>query len=374
MSRKITRSATRKLVTDEASNYNDNSDTSKASKKRAASRSSSTSKKKNKPQEKNQDLVSKKIRKATSAAKDTAKMPLLFTLDELLKVKLRARPSKRNRSPYVADTWFEEEEREVLTHVPNLNMGGKCVPESTLLVKPARDRKGVKVGPNAVNPKFGTPKCEMISQLLYVDETRWDPVHYPPVWVGAHPSLGERVAEALLNMNLLEQLPPIEKIQRQVTNPLGSQGMRSDFLITHTDGSQRVVEVKTVVDTDYKASTAPDDNRKCLFVSEVTPYRRTAIFPWGSSNQKGPDGEKVVSARAIHHVRQLTELGSRATVLFVVVRGDAQAFRPNHEACPSFAKYLRQARDKGVMVLAEQVSFSEDGTCRYRGSLPIVWP
>ena len=61
-------------------------------------------------------------------------------------------------------------------------------------------------------------------------------------------------------------------------------------------------------------------------------YSRAAIFPWGKSAQKGPDGEKVVSARAIKHVRELTAISSgerteeggerlSAAVLFVVVRG-----------------------------------------------------
>lgn len=32
------------------------------------------------------------------------------------------------------------------------------------------------------------------------------------------------------------------------------------------------------------------------------------IFPWGRAKQKGPDGEKVVSTRAIKHLRELTRI------------------------------------------------------------------
>ena len=38
----------------------------------------------------------------------------------------------------------------------------------------------------------------------------------------------------------------------------------------------------------------------------------------------------------------------RAAVMFVVIREDAVSFRPNHEACPSFARYLREASEAGV--------------------------
>jgi hypothetical protein len=125
---------------------------------------------------------------------------------------------------------------------------------------------------------------------------------------------------------------------------------------------------------------------KCRFVNTKTPYKRTAIFPWGNSNQKGPDGEKVVSARAIKHVQELTQISQGklhngqqydATVLFIIIRNDAKAFRPNHEACPSFRKYLQQAQQAGVQILAKQVRWGEGdaiGKCMDGPLLDIEWP
>ena len=222
------------------------------------------------------------------------------------------------------------------------------------------------------------------------------------VKVGAHPSLGERIAELWLRENLLP-LPSrdIDAVQAQVTNPCGAQGLRCDFLVTHrTDGQQRAVEVKTVVDTDYSTMALPppsDGNktqrrRRCIFTSDRQPYTRTALFPWGTSQQKGPDGEKVVSTRAIHHVRELTRIvkgecqdnfsgnnnhtAAAATLLLVVLRGDAQAFQPNAEACPSFARYLHDAHKAGVHVVAKRVSWNERGECwdDHDSVLPILWP
>lgn len=91
----------------------------------------------------------------------------------------------------------------------------------------------------------------------------------------------------------------------------------------------------------------------------------------------------MVSARAIKHVRELTRIVNDdtqqfdATVLFVVIRHDAKAFRPNIDACPSFTKYLKEAKNSGVQVLAKQVIWSEDddiGKCYEGDLLDIEWP
>ena len=64
----------------------------------------------------------------------------LFTLGggdathALVKAEVLRRPSQRNRSPYVAD--IRVAGREAICHVPSLDLGGKCVAGSTILVKP----------------------------------------------------------------------------------------------------------------------------------------------------------------------------------------------------------------------------------------------
>jgi len=186
-------------------------------------------------------------------------------------------------------------------------------------------------------------------------------------------------------------LGPVQNVRSQVSVVEGS---RADFVLEHGDGSvPTVLEVKMVLDTDHDracdARRDPLRSSKVRFYSELQPYQRAAIFPWGNAAQKGPDGEQVVSARAIKHVDELAGLARgalasgmgangaagpmRAAILFVVVREDAALFRPNHEACPSFAKHLREARDAGVLVLAQRVRFGNDGRAESLGPLPICW-
>jgi len=259
-----------------------------------------------------------------------------------------------------------------------------------MLVRPQRDKKGNLLGPNAVSPKYGTPKCEFVAQLLLVDESNLS-AKYVPTWVGAHPSLGEKLVEKMLNKRLLNDALPIKptQFQSQVTLKLkNGSTMKPDFVLEqHGTKRKRLLEIKTVVDTDYCAQWPLPERTKCVFTSSDANYSRTAIFPWGQSNQKGPDGEKVVSARAIKHVRELTKLLGEydATVLFVVIRNDAAQFRPNFEACPSFAKYLREAADAGVQILVKRVRWEvlarggdEDSvvgaSCYNSDWLDIIWP
>ena len=156
-------------------------------------------------------------------------------------------------------------------------------------MRPARDQKGNFVGKDAVSPKYGTPKCEFIAELLYVDELGYD-----LTWVGAHPKLGEKIAEEFIKKNLL-LLPEVKSYKREVANPGGSD-MRADFVIKHVDDSlkPRVLEVKTVVDTDYSKFIDMPNNNKVLYTSDKVPYQRAAIFPWGqSSRQKGQDEKRL---------------------------------------------------------------------------------
>ena len=153
------------------------------------------------------------------------------------------------------------------------------------------------------------------------------------------------------------------EIRREVTGPRG-QDMRADFVVGGS-GKDCVLEVKTVVDASVDSGVAAEE--------ESGPA--AALFPWGKQNQKGPDGEKVVSARAIKHVDALAEISrsgdGAAAVLFVAVR-DCAVFKPNAEACPSFAAHLRAASRAGVAVLARKLRWDvADGVARAYDAGPV---
>ena len=280
-----------------------------------------------------------------------------FPDEDMVSCVLLQRPSAKNKSPYVADIILDGEDRIAIAHVPSLNLGGKCVNGTKCLMKYSRKTTGKKerVGSNEVSKKYGTPKCEFSSCL----------VNHKNTWIAAHPKIGEDIACNLLKKGstyLPVHSSKISECKREVSGVAGTD-MRTDFLLSHEDGTYSIVEVKTVVDSDN------DEN--------IPTYTKTntnaAIFPWGKKNQKW-NGEKVVSARAIKHVSELTEIATgakkdekyptiRACVLFIVVRNDCDYFRPHKEACNVFSRVLENAYNNGVNIIVQKVGwkYSEDG-------------
>ena len=153
--------------------------------------------------------------------------------------------------------------------------------------------------------------------------------------------------------------------------------MRIDFLLQHEDNSFTMVEVKTVVDSedDFLKVNSEDENKK----------NKGAVFPFGKNTQKF-DGYKVVSKRAIKHISELTLVSKKlktdtaypilnTCVLFIVVRGDCQYFRPHNEVCPVFAQKLKEAESSGVKIIAHQVEWIVNDThifCTNKFTLPVL--
>ena len=275
--------------------------------------------------------------------------------------------------------------RVAIAHATFMVMGNQCKPGKDMLLRPARNKNGTLVGNNSLG-KHGTPKCEFISQLARILEPENRHIDPLGVWVGAHQTLGEILTHEMLKRALVKELGELTEIKREVAKVCGTD-MRVDFVVTHQNGTRTALEVKTALDTDYDPAIVrvKEGKAKVTFWGHGTPYRRAAIFPWGDRKQKGPDGEKVVSTRAIKHLGELSAIQSgeklcadgerlQAAILFLVTRRDALSFRPNKEGCPSFVTHLRKARDKGVKVLAYRVAWGtgdEEGVAFFDGAMRV---
>jgi len=301
---------------------------------------------------------------------------------DLFQAELVRRPSERNRSPWVADVRLDSG-RIALAHVPALDMGGLCVPGSKLLLKVAVDSKGQPVGSKAVG-SYGTPKCEFILQLVYVAEP--ENAHMGGCWCAAHPSLGEKLTAALLEKGLVREMPKVEGIRKEVTGIAGCN-MRADFVIEHRNNQASVLEVKTVLNTDYNPATPPA-RKEAVYLGRARNYQRAGIFPWGQVAQVGPEGEQVVSSRAIKHIDELAAIARGVhtgrsdqqllpMLLFMVVRPDVVSMRINDESCPSFARHAQAAKAAGVRIVAHKVRWGtgkNTGRAFWEGTVPVEIP
>ena len=320
---------------------------------------------------------------------------LLLDLGPLIMGKLIKRPSATVKSPYVSDVMIIGENGEegdiVLAHSPALDVGGLCVPNTTVFmsVRPP----GGKTSHSIELVLAPAPNC------LTVD-------HDSGILVGAHPQLGEKLAESVLQKGLLQDVigygeARLDTSKRSSTKKNKKQDVeheedgvvlrrqctygdsRVDFeLIDHSKKAEAkslsLIEVKNVVCSDVAATLAPEKTgpNHCVIISEKKDYSRTAIFPWGRIGQTFK-GKKVVSERAIKHLRNLgnltaTDNNINAIVLFVINRSDCEGFRACHEQCPMFAAELKAASEKGCTVTSFRVRWTREGKAYFDGIMPVA--
>lgn len=279
------------------------------------------------------------------------------------------RPSIHNKSPYVGDILVNGVTK--IVHMPAMDMGGKCREGVKCLVSVIHDKAGNEYEDGSVGGQYKKPRCQYKMQLVECSEP--ENAHMDPVWILANPTTSEHLFSKLLDKNFNERFTGWKSYKKQYKVPCTN--MRTDFLV-EMPSKKHLIEIKLVVDTDYDRNLPHDSQIQALYFSDKEAYKRSGLFPWGRSHQKGPNGEKVVSSRAIKHVMELTHLVETkqydASIVFMVCRSDAYSFTPNAEACPSFRTYLCKAKEVGVNVIALKISFDANGEWEYHGELPVL--
>ena len=316
-------------------------------------------------------LQSKKSQTKTNALKNDGENVLL-SLGKLVQGTVLQRPSKHNKSPYVADVKLDEGAEEVMAHAPMLDLGG--------LIKPGTIVRMTKSKPGG--------KTSHAIQLVGFNEVSSNEKE-TKTWIGAHPSLGNAVAKALIEGDHITHAilgdssnANITKVQSEVTmrSKDGEDTVRSDFVVNE----KVVVEVKSCVCADYHKDSAPEFSNKDRYVTVISnedrlnKYQKSGLFPIGKRAQIF-EGEKVVSERCIKHLRHLAKIAQgkdsngykQSCLLLIVNRGDCSKFRPCREACPIFAKEFSKAKTAGVRIIAAKVIWNENGDCNFGGLIPI---
>ncbi len=283
------------------------------------------------------------------------------TKHKLIKTIVKAKPSQHNKSPYVGDIFGFHPNDMGITHMPSLDLGGKCVNGSEIIVRHKLDSKGNPVE-QEYSKQYNTPSCMYITELVRSPHSH--------VWIGAHPVQGELLFNHYASTRQLPHFQNTKSLMREVAN-VAETNMRSDFLVTHDDDTHTLVEIKTIVDCDEDRSDNPIPN--------------LAVFPWGTARQKDPEtGKKVVSARAIKHVRELTSIAIKertdarypnlkTAIIFMVVREDAYGLFPDYRTCPVFAQELSNAYNLGVDVYAYNFKMNESGQYDLIGEIPMIY-
>ena len=296
---------------------------------------------------------------------------VILSLGNLVQGTVLQRPSKHNKSPYVADVKLDDGAEEVIAHAPMLDLGGLIRPGT--VVRMTKSKPGGKTSHAIQLVGFKEISCDK-DQVI--------------TWIGAHPSLGNAVAKILLEGNYIsndvlgdQSKSTITKVQSEVTMKSKKEDtVRSDFVVNE----KVVVEVKSCVCADYYKRSAPESDKKDRYVTvisneeKIEKYKRAGLFPIGKRAQNF-EGEKVVSERCIKHLRHLARIAQgkddhgykESCLLMIVNRGDCSRFRPCREACPVFADEFTKARLAGVRIIAAKVTWNKEGDCHFEGLLPV---
>uniref|UniRef100_A0A0G4HUG1 Uncharacterized protein n=1 Tax=Chromera velia CCMP2878 TaxID=1169474 RepID=A0A0G4HUG1_9ALVE len=245
------------------------------------------------------------------AGRERESLQMLMNVGPLHRAVLRSRPSKKVKTPYVADVCLLPADVEPSVLVRADASGGSELPSEALATEtsahsPALDCSGLIVPGKEVfvseAPGKGKGKaCSHVIQLVV--EPRTDGVG---AVVGSHPMVGECLAERLLLKGFFrEELGDFPGFRKQV---IIGKSHRVDFVVDHEDGDFSLVEVKTAVDADFPTAEeggVPIERHPVgAYTREWGGAERHAIFPHGSLKPE----VGVVSERAIKHIHSLTEM------------------------------------------------------------------
>ena len=159
-------------------------------------------------------------------------------------------------------------------------------------------------------------------------------------WVGLNPGRANGVARAAIEAGLLPELRGYDLVRPEVSLVHGGRRSRLDFHLSgHSARPDTWLEVKSVTLAEGERGRFPDS----------------------------------VTARGRKHAVLLGELaarGERAALLFVVQRGDVRSVEPADDIDPAYGAALRQAVDRGALVLALGTRVTK-GAQVVTGPLPV---
>ena len=158
-------------------------------------------------------------------------------------------------------------------------------------------------------------------------------------WIGVNTSWPNKLAEEIFAQKLLKNWVSFDSLQREVK--INSETRLDLCLQSSKTSKKHFVEIKNV----------------------TLKIENSLAFPDG------------VSERALKHVNELLlllEQGHGAEILFICQRSDARSFRPAQEFDPEYAKALKSAVQKGVLITALEARVSPGGIEIMKSPLEVI--
>ena len=265
-------------------------------------------------------------------------MESLYSLPKsLVKAKVLSRPSKKIKSPYLADILIDD--KEYICHSAPLGCSGHIVEGSIVWVLEKENSK-----------------TKSTHQIYLIEENG--------TLIGCHPIVANKIGHKLLSKQLV--LPNIKNIVPENT----INDCRFDF-IAKCDEKMTIIEVKSVPIADYFDGTSKEVQE--YLKNNVEPTEKIAIFPYCTTAGKRKLSKEPLSERALKHVESLTNLSRsyKCVLLFIVQRNDVSKFCIT-KLDPIYKDACKKALDSNVIIKAISVKWDTQH-CYYEKELEIVW-
>ena len=230
----------------------------------------------------------------------------------LIKALVLSRPSKKIKSPYLAD--IEIDGKEILCHTAALGCCGH-----------------IKTGAVVWVLEKPVSKAQSTHEIYLVE--------IDGQLVGCHPMVANKIGASLLKA---QKVLPIGGLLQEVT----FDTCRFDF--TSID-KKTIIEVKSVPMADHYDGTLKELTA-FIKTNTLDPNEKIAIFPFGKRKVE------LLSPRALKHVESLTNLVKDHTcvLLFIVQRTDVDRFTIT-KLDPIYKTAVAVAKDAGVLIKAISV-------------------
>ena len=272
-------------------------------------------------------------------------MKIIYKFDDLIVSEVKSRPSKKIKSPYLADIIINK--KEELAHSPGLGLCGFITSESIVAVSKSKQEKR---------------KSKYTIEMVKVknDDNK-------AIWVGANPVTSNLYFNNIIEKNLLSFIPKVKSIRREYK--LNKFESRFDFFVETENKKNFIIEVKNVPLVDYPKDKMPTFRK----FPERTCNKRHAIFPDGYQAKKGD----CVSPRALKHLKELIEIKKKfpelnPILMFVVQREDCFGFSPNFEKDPLYSKELKKGYELGLTIKAIMLKMTPKNV-KFIKEIPVVF-
>jgi DNA-binding sugar fermentation-stimulating protein len=269
---------------------------------------------------------------------------VLYNATKFRKALVINRPSKKIKSPYLADIKLFDDANnlidiEHLAHSPTLGCNGMIAPNVIVYVAENNDEKDEK------------RKSKYTIFNIQISN--------PEIIIGVHPMTANAIFENILKYNIIDEFKNAINIRREV-KILNS---RIDFYC-EINGKKIFLEVKNVPIADYinspiESKKEKKDKNSILDFSEYNQYEKIGLFPLGYRKKK----EDLISPRAYKHLEDLIEIQKKenhqAYLIYIIQRTDVKYFSPSLIDKTYYDK-VYEAIDNGVKVIPLLVNWKDE--------------